>query len=428
MRTANAAKHGAGFSPLLFIRACLVVATFALFAGCQSAGPRLILIGGGLEEDNDAVWEHLRPRQVDPHTPELSSAATSDAGPLVVVVPLASADREQAVRNARDRFGRRFPGVRVEQLGDPASTEAQRQVRAADLIFFTGGDQSRITRTLLPDGRPSPVSLALSQAASTGTVIAGTSAGCAVMSDPMFTGGGSEAALARLPVIVDEADSTMSASEIARGVRLAQGLGLVPGTIMDSHALQRGRVGRMIAAVEASEVKVAVGVADNRAVAYEARAFTAIGDHAAIVVDGREMHTQGLVRTGVRITLLSDGDRLTLNGRWTPAPPPARGLTPSVDSGPSRLDRPPTEAAQGEYSPDATQNHPLEAWGPDVVVTLLAKLQADPNTIHSAFSERFELRVRADRRTRFSHAVGMPQGAIRVHNAVLDVIPRESGP
>lgn len=136
------------------------------------------------------------------------------------------------------------------------------KVARANVVWFAGGDQSRCVNLLLDDaGRPSPFQAAVkAKLAKNDLIIAGYSAGAAIMSDPMIGGGTSWGALT-LPPDPDPACNTEQ-------VCVTRGLGYIPdeySVLIDQHFMQRGRLGRSVRAL---------GVASRRTV-WGVDAFTA---------------------------------------------------------------------------------------------------------------------------------------------------------
>lgn len=200
----------------------------------------------------------------------------------------------------------------------------------------------------------------------------------------MFTGGDSEAAL-------------------TRGPELGRGLGLFPYGLTDSHFFSRGRLGRLVAALAPGAGRYGLGVADNRGVEVELRrgALTALGDHAALLVDGSELRRApgpgSVAYLGARVTLLSDGDEVEL-GRG--AVRPAVGRLRSARRVPCPATAPP-------------------AWGPDVVLERLATLARCGGAVAAA-SPAAGVRLRADEQTRFAFpADGRLRTAARV---IVDIV------
>lgn len=130
-------------------------------------------------------------------------------------------------------------------------------------VFFTGGDQLRITGllggTLL--GRM------LQQLYERGVIIAGTSAGASVMSDTMIVGG--EAGTAK-----------------KNALAMAPGLGLLRSVVIDQHFAQRGRIGRLLAAIAQNPYVLGLGIDEDTAVLMQANArFSVVGSNTVTVVD-----------------------------------------------------------------------------------------------------------------------------------------------
>lgn len=100
------------------------------------------------------------------------------------------------------------------QANDPAIAA---QLLKADVIFFSGGDQLRLTFNL---GGTAALE-AIKQAHENGAVIAGTSAGAAVLSSLMLSGG-----------LVEEA---MQKGKIRAGA----GFGFIKDAVIDTHFTQR---------------------------------------------------------------------------------------------------------------------------------------------------------------------------------------------
>ena len=103
-------------------------------------------------------------------------------------------------------------------------------------VWFSGGDQSRVTEVYLGTA----VERALNGVLDRGGVIGGTSAGAAIMSRVMITGGQARATL-------------------------GTGFGFLPGAVVDQHALRRNRINRLLGVL--AEHPDLTGVAVNEATA-----------------------------------------------------------------------------------------------------------------------------------------------------------------
>jgi cyanophycinase len=139
---------------------------------------------------------------------------------------------------------------RVALLGEPAG------------FWFTGGDQTRIVDTLADeDGKPSPLLALIRARLAAGATIGGTSAGAAVMSNPMLAGGESFAALTE-PVGSDY--RSMNDQE-SGALLLTGGLGFLPGVLIDQHFDRKARLGRLVRAMVHTGVGQAYGIDEDTA-------------------------------------------------------------------------------------------------------------------------------------------------------------------
>ena len=389
----------------------------AAAATMGTAMPTFIAIGGALDDENIAIHQAMLVRD-DLHK--------------IVIVPYASADPEKAAQSSIERFKKYRPNATYVVLPDASKDDATRELAAswighADLVFFTGGDQKRLIARFGSGAKPNSVLQALNAGMRKwDTLVAGTSAGAAMMSDPMFLGGGSESALSG-ELATDGEDGDPGAREGDReppkGVRLGPGLGLVSDVIIDTHFFPRGRIGRLIAAVDQQKGKVGIGIDEDRAVRFGGGG-TAIGTHSALLVSG-PITREGLSRLGARVTLLSDGDRAAL------APVVGSDGSSGVRAectfagGAVALD----DAARGamakfadaeDQAAKAAKKFEDDAWGRNVALQMLRRLAADPSKEQRAKSKGFELVIRADATTRFAWDGKDPE-TLRVADAIADV-------
>lgn len=135
-------------------------------------------------------------------------------------------------------------------------------------LFFTGGDQVRITSIL----GGTPVEEAIRARLNQGVVIAGTSAGASAMSDTMIVGGNGEDA--------PKQDT----------VRMAPGLSLLRGVAIDQHFAQRGRINRLLSVVAQHPYVLGLGIDEDTAVIITGgRYLEVVGSSMVTVIDGRGM-------------------------------------------------------------------------------------------------------------------------------------------
>lgn len=288
------------------ILAASVLALSALAAAAQP-GPA-VPIGGGLKNDHDVVWQRL-------------VALAGGAGARWVVLgtasesPLASAEAAAVQLRRRGAEAEVLPVSPLlkdrpvaDAVQDPALVAA---VQRAKGVFFTGGSQDRIVDSLAPGGREAPLLAAIRALHARGGVVAGTSAGAAIMSSTMF---------------IDAPDVlAVLKGRFRTGVEVGPGLGFVgPKLFVDQHFFKRGRLARMLPVMQANGYVLGLGVEENAAAAVRGDEVEVLGGSALFVdLSGAQQDTvDGAYRLrGARVSLLEGGDRLHLATRvLTPAP------------------------------------------------------------------------------------------------------------
>lgn len=174
--------------------------------------------------------------------------------------------------------------------------------RDATCIFFTGGDQLRITK-LLGGTR---IDAILHDALRRGVPLAGTSAGASMMSSTMIVDG--------------EAETNPRVCM----VNMAPGMEFLEGAVVDQHFAQRGRVGRLVSAVAQYPHHLGLGIDEDTAVIVEDKAFRVLGRGAVSVVDAgtlmySNLHTvstdESLALCGIQMHILPDGYGFDLKKR-----------------------------------------------------------------------------------------------------------------
>lgn len=171
-------------------------------------------------------------------------------------------------------------------------------------VFFTGGDQLKITSHI----GDTPVFQRIREIYDEGGVICGTSAGAAAMSETMLVEGGDEESHA-----------------IGGSVRMAPGLGLIGGVVIDQHFMERGRVGRLMGAVAQNPKNLGIGIDERTSIVVErGESFYVLGSGAVYVIDGTGVSYSNIAEEALGKTLsvydlkvhvLSQGDRFDLAER-----------------------------------------------------------------------------------------------------------------
>ena len=195
------------------------------------------------------------------HNPAALDAVAAVARRLEVkeVVPLNVRTREQALDVA---------------AADP--------LRHAGAVFLTGGDQLRLTSQL----GGTPVLEAIRRVYADGGVIAGTSAGASVQADTMMVSG-----------------EGASAPRLGDALRLAPGFSFLTGVIIDQHFAERGRMGRLLAAVTQNPESLGLDIDEDTVVVVERSRFRVVGAGGVYVFDAAAATFSNVAEAGSDETL-----------------------------------------------------------------------------------------------------------------------------
>jgi len=155
----------------------------------------------------------------------------------------------------------------IRSREDAAKPDFLERLRLADVVMFTGGDQLRLTSIF---GGTEFLRILKQKYAEEVFIIAGTSAGAAAASTTMIYRGSSSEAL------------------IKGEVQMTGGLGFIDGVIVDTHFVQRGRIGRLFYAVASNPGMLGIGLGEDAGLLVtDGNCMEAIGSGLTILVDGR---------------------------------------------------------------------------------------------------------------------------------------------
>ena len=194
----------------------------------------IVPIGGAENKEND--------RRILERFVRVSGGDQAD----IVIIPTASRMHETGARYEQvftDIGAARATVMDFDTRRDCNEPGRLRRIEEASGIFFTGGNQLRLT-TLLGG---TPVAKLIRLRNAHGVTVGGTSAGASILSEHMIAAG-------------DEGSSM-----IAGSVRLAPGLGLTNRFIIDQHFRQRDRLGRLLTALAYNPFSVGVGLDEDTA-------------------------------------------------------------------------------------------------------------------------------------------------------------------
>ncbi|WP_129792410.1 cyanophycinase [Sphingosinicella sp. CPCC 101087] len=254
----------------------------------------LIIIGGG--EDRDPRGRRVILREV----------ARRVRGGKLVLATVASHQPEGYFDDYEKAFADLEVGELVElYVEDRAEAGDRDKLQVLDdaaAVFFSGGDQLRITSQIGDSGIEAKVRALFER----GGTVAGTSAGASVMSDVMLVRG------------------TSGETHRIGDLHMAPGLGLIRDVIIDQHFAERGRFGRLIGAVAHNPRILGIGIDEDTAAIAEGDSLEVIGSGAVYIVDGSRVSHCNLAEAepdrvlsmhGVVVHVLGTGDRYDLAGR-----------------------------------------------------------------------------------------------------------------
>lgn len=234
-----------GFLAVLMLMPGMVAQTQSL-----SGGGSLVIVGGGLETDNKAVFQEIITRAGGAEKAIFAVIPSAGGAPVQSYVWFRSELIMYGVNPANIHL---IPIAMVDDDSTASVNESEWKNNGNDPelaalvikctgIWFTGGDQLRTVRMLYnPDGSRTEVLKAVWEVYSRGGMIGGTSAGAAIMSGVMIAAGTSLAALTG--GIVTHFDGADFPEDSALFV--TRGLGFFPHGVVDQHFNQRARIGRL---------------------------------------------------------------------------------------------------------------------------------------------------------------------------------------
>src|SRR5579863_2759346 len=252
----------------------------------------IVPIGGAENKEND---RHILERFI-----RVSGGSSAN----IVVIPTASRMHETGPRYEaifKELGASEVAVMDFDTRRDCQETGRLRRIEEATGIFFTGGNQLRLT-TLLGG---TPVAKLIRTRNAHGITVGGTSAGASILSEHMIAFG-------------DEGSSVISGS-----VRLAPGLGLTNRFIIDQHFRQRDRLGRLLTALAYNPFAVGVGLDEDTAAFISPDEIIEVeGTGGVTIVDGSDVtHSsidkvgdgQPVCMLGLRLHILVAGATFNLN-------------------------------------------------------------------------------------------------------------------
>jgi cyanophycinase len=197
-----------------------------------------------------------------------------DLDGYVVILPMASSEPDTSVFY----ISKQLRELGIHQIADfrlsPEVETPQHRLDSiinARLIYIAGGDQNRFMEAI----KDPPAIEAIRQCYLNGGMIAGTSAGAAVMSQKMITGNELKRSDYRETFRTIEAEN----------IELGTGLGFVTTAIIDQHFVWRSRHNRLITAVIENPGLKGIGIDEATAILVKGNTAEVVGESQVIVYE-----------------------------------------------------------------------------------------------------------------------------------------------
>jgi cyanophycinase len=259
----------------------------------RRTGP-VIAIGGAEDKEGDAVI--------------LKEVIRKAGGPdaRIVLLTVATEKPEEVsgeyLKTLKRLGATNLDTVDVSDREHALDPELIAKLASAQCLYFTGGDQLFITSLL----GGTPMEKCMYEMHENGVVIAGTSAGAAMMGTSMIVSGSSD-------------DNPKSET-----VQIAPGMDFLDRMTIDTHFSQRGRHGRLMTAIAHYPRCLGVGLDEDTAIVVRGTRFTVIGSGCATVTDFSNLSYSSLPHLekgeslslhDIRVHVLAAGQRFDVETR-----------------------------------------------------------------------------------------------------------------
>ncbi len=254
----------------------------------------LFLIGGGNRPD------YMIKKMIE-------LAGGTDA--KIIIIPNASGDPIDVAKYQQNQFkenGSNNVSFIYLKNNEANSDSIVIEIESANGIFFSGGDQRRLAEVLLN----TKALKAIKNIYEEGALIAGTSAGTAVMSKIMITGD---------ELKIDD-DENPFGHLLKENIKTSEGIGFLENVIIDQHFIKRKRYNRLFSLVIENPDKLGIGVDESTAIIVkDDNTFEVFGESQVVVFDAKDAKVDTcdelLFGDNIKISFLKHGNQYDLNVR-----------------------------------------------------------------------------------------------------------------
>ena len=258
------------------------------FTFSQKSKGKLFIIGGGSRPD------FLVDRMI--------KEAGLKSGETVAIFPHASEEQDSSFYYAKQQFEKRNLkaldcAFKKDEKLSPSKLDS---LKTAKLIYIGGGDQLRFMEII--NSNPEVKNL-LKSAYQNGKMIAGTSAGAAVMSEVMITGN---------QLKYNDYENTFDNIEI-KNVETKQGLGFIKTAVIDQHFVVRSRYNRLLSLIIENPTYKGIGIDEGTAILVKNGSAEVVGRAQVIVFknpkQSKKLNGDKLGAQGITLDIYLNGEK-----------------------------------------------------------------------------------------------------------------------
>jgi cyanophycinase len=269
---------------------------------CPVPQGTLVVVGGKENKGEDAPENKKKPSDfIKLQVLDAFKDATHKREPVIEVVTTASGEGSESFQDYQKVFekigvtnvGHIHHNSREEVLLDPMLE----RLKIADGIFFSGGDQLKLTGFY---GGTEFLSFLKYRYINEQIAIGGTSAGAMALSTPMIYAGNEEV------------------QELGGEIKLTTGLEFLKDVCVDTHFVHRGRFVRLAQVVVTNPTCIGIGIEEDTAIVVNnGEEMQVVGTGMVIIIEGFDIRgsnikefaeNKPITARDLRVHLLADGD------------------------------------------------------------------------------------------------------------------------